>query len=688
MKKAVFLLVGVMFLALGVKRVWARPIITTTFYLWNTAPHNDNPAFNDPKYWVYDPPIMDGSNNEAFWKRNLEDLAGVGIDGAFLVTYSEVDPRTMKPSGLFKDETSHKYVKIGIETAEKYDIPIKFGAFADLPAQKMDINQMFEWNYTRDIKSFFQMVPKKRWLTHNNLPVEQGGRPMIMYWTMNVTSEVATEHLKQVKEAFKKDFGVEPFVAVERETAAKISEQGKMDGIYRWSSTIGGYFSQNLRGYKIESVGVGDNEELIRPWRCYAGMNPTDTDRTFRPRILINPNRWGVNEIEEFSKKYPGEVMDEAGFFRNEFRKTDDNANMIFIQDFNEFGEGSTWSRAVNFPTKDNPLMTKCAEGYSFDVDSTINGQRIDQLRERYKNEMASNKKLPEDYYLKAVREEIVKKFPDIGCAKPNPPMGATMTCSGNQITVKWQTPGGEINDYPIRITKDGKKFLNEPDDSGQFIKGAEFSFKADSEGKYSGFIQSRRKCPAPIYEVWSEAATIVGCSVGGAIPDNSCTKPNPPVGVTMTCKGNQITVKWQAPGGIINDYPIRIKKDGKKLFYEPDDSGKFIYGTEYSFTAPADGKYDGFVQSRRTCPAPVFEKWSEAATITGCMVGAGVRSCDSCANRKNGDANCDGKVDMSDFGIWKDEYLKKIMTKADFNCDNKADMTDFGVWKRGYLGK
>ncbi len=50
------------------------------------------------------------------------------------------------------------------------------------------------------------------------------------------------------------------------------------------------------------------------------------------------------------------------------------------------------------------------------------------------------------------------------------------------------------------------------------------------------------------------------------------------------------------------------------------------------------------------------------------------------------GDANQDGKVNLMDFSVWKNEYLNNQKEKADFNQDNKVDLLDFNIWKSGYL--
>jgi hypothetical protein len=52
------------------------------------------------------------------------------------------------------------------------------------------------------------------------------------------------------------------------------------------------------------------------------------------------------------------------------------------------------------------------------------------------------------------------------------------------------------------------------------------------------------------------------------------------------------------------------------------------------------------------------------------------------------GDANGDHQVNLSDFVIWKKEYLGIVDTQlSDFNQDHQVTLADFVVWKRSYLG-
>lgn len=73
--------------------------------------------------------------------------------------------------------------------------------------------------------------------------------------------------------------------------------------------------------------------------------------------------------------------------------------------------------------------------------------------------------------------------------------------------------------------------------------------------------------------------------------------------------------------------------------------------------------------------------------------------NCTQCQNKGNaksvGDANCDGKSNLIDYSIWREEYFStqcgnwviNLPTwKADFNCDGFITLHDFTIWKENYL--
>ena len=45
-------------------------------------------------------------------------------------------------------------------------------------------------------------------------------------------------------------------------------------------------------------------------------------------------------------------------------------------------------------------------------------------------------------------------------------------------------------------------------------------------------------------------------------------------------------------------------------------------------------------------------------------------------------DINNDGQVNISDFNVWKSEFLSGAETNADINCDNKVSLADFEIWR------
>lgn len=55
-----------------------------------------------------------------------------------------------------------------------------------------------------------------------------------------------------------------------------------------------------------------------------------------------------------------------------------------------------------------------------------------------------------------------------------------------------------------------------------------------------------------------------------------------------------------------------------------------------------------------------------------------------TCSKKSNGDANCDAVVNMTDFEIFRKEYLQITSTKtADFDSSGNVQMGDFEIWRR-----
>lgn len=96
---------------------------------------------------------------------------------------------------------------------------------------------------------------------------------------------------------------------------------------------------------------------------------------------------------------------------------------------------------------------------------------------------------------------------------------------------------------------------------------------------------------------------------------------------------------------------------------------------------------------SDRTCACanvPTVTIRPQPTGTTSCSCPAGVPV------KKQGNANCDAKIDMSDFEVWRSEAFDRggitgaeavtMVWKADFNCDRKANLSDFEIWRHTYF--
>lgn len=58
-----------------------------------------------------------------------------------------------------------------------------------------------------------------------------------------------------------------------------------------------------------------------------------------------------------------------------------------------------------------------------------------------------------------------------------------------------------------------------------------------------------------------------------------------------------------------------------------------------------------------------------------------------SCALHAVGDANCDDAVNMTDFELFRKEFVGTLSTMtADFNSDTSVNTIDFEIWRRGFF--
>lgn len=78
----------------------------------------------------------------------------------------------------------------------------------------------------------------------------------------------------------------------------------------------------------------------------------------------------------------------------------------------------------------------------------------------------------------------------------------------------------------------------------------------------------------------------------------------------------------------------------------------------------------------------PIVEPTSPPASIT-----TQPSPTSSCPRKGEGDANCDGKVDLLDFEIWRKELNGEATTKdSDFDSSGKVNLVDFEIWRKEFL--
>ncbi|HOY61389.1 MAG TPA: hypothetical protein PK045_02700 [Candidatus Woesebacteria bacterium] len=78
-------------------------------------------------------------------------------------------------------------------------------------------------------------------------------------------------------------------------------------------------------------------------------------------------------------------------------------------------------------------------------------------------------------------------------------------------------------------------------------------------------------------------------------------------------------------------------------------------------------------VMPQKYCKPMVVSEVTGVVTIVGCKP-------------NKGDANRDGKINLTDYALWRFEYAKGLAAKADFNCDKRVDTTDYKIWKETFL--
>lgn len=255
----------------------------------------------------------------------------------------------------------------------------------------------FNSQYTRKIKDFFQGIPRDLWATHNGLSVEQGGRPIVMFYPpitpisfqgppilgeQGLKKYAIKAHFKRMKDAFRNDFGVEPFFISNYWGDLNDPEfVGIFDSHIGWMAVLGGIRTKNDRtGYVAGAISPGQNgERLDENWQRLKNFynigniysyqprtkpvckDPTkESDRQYinpgAPLDLNNPNHVNRSCHDFPESSLDTHLKDSFNLVTNIYGPDPGKSiDLLIVETWNELIEGTGIMRAKNWPRVDSP---------------------------------------------------------------------------------------------------------------------------------------------------------------------------------------------------------------------------------------------------------------------------------------------------------------------------------------------
>ncbi|MFQ3549813.1 MAG: DUF5010 domain-containing protein [Armatimonadota bacterium] len=319
------------------------------FFYWYDAPHNNV----DKSKMPYHPPGLTEPFNGTYYsslsvkwyEQQLEDMKLAGIDYALPVSWGEkgqskwfvqsvltrmVEAVRNTKSNIkisLYDDTQSQAAQWNLENGRGYNNSTTDDKLK-LSCADPDAHRLF---YDEKIKPFFKMIPRDMWATHNGMPVQNGGRPLILTFVSYYYKDLDKGHIlwKGIKESFKKDFGVEPWLVPcwswFHHTNDVLDENmnAVADGMCIYGAAMGGVHNFTTpNGYTVGNVGPGcETRQLGRP--------------DYRPR-------WADLDGSE--------TDNESKWFTENFKKIPSNVDLVMLESWNELWEGSAIARCINYP--------------------------------------------------------------------------------------------------------------------------------------------------------------------------------------------------------------------------------------------------------------------------------------------------------------------------------------------------
>ena len=263
-----------------------QPIVGTTYFYWYDIDSKDHIIDGDGSDALTTHPAdMNGiSYKRVSWhKRQLADMIEAGVDflmpvfwgvparydgwsfaglNPLVQAHSELQAEGAKPPmiGLFYDTSILEWNDFRKDGRGNYhvDLSTEFGR---------------DWFYTA-IRDFFSFIPPAKWAR-----VE--GRPIVFLYSGHFAAGQDDGQLDYVRQRFRRDFGVEPFIVKSQEW------KGRADGLYSWGGAVSGpliyretaalgpgYDHSAVPGRSPLIVERKDGKTYIDRWRKVLQLNP------------------------------------------------------------------------------------------------------------------------------------------------------------------------------------------------------------------------------------------------------------------------------------------------------------------------------------------------------------------------------------------------------------------------------
>lgn len=185
----------------------------------------------------YENPSNDGlyhPDNAGFWYREFRDSRHAGLDFLLLNVYGpDLNPSTVSALKCalkrLREKDGRNMVKLGLfDDTWTWGQPW-FGAFWKKKPDCLNVQETSRVLYEAKWKPFFEALPREHWYLIN-------GRPMIYFYNSNTLQNRQNfdRVLPAMKDLFKSDFGVTPWVAVDTAFNYRPAMKHVSDSHFKW----------------------------------------------------------------------------------------------------------------------------------------------------------------------------------------------------------------------------------------------------------------------------------------------------------------------------------------------------------------------------------------------------------------------------------------------------------------------